>query len=273
VTAEEIKDALRRRHPGVDPMVKVGRWTCIEEFMGIDLLALDAWQAADVVGYEVKASRGDMRTELLRPWKREKAVAMTTKFYFAVPKDLLTFDELAYTEPDWPDGAFERVPCPWPCRKKTNRARSRAFYGSSGGHKKGMLRVPVPIVGRVERHGLDGSGWTYTKCPNCNGKAYIDKSLVEHEAPTLWVPNDVGLITVDGNGCTEVRRAPRRKTPRLILDMDPTWLGRLNEQTLNRVQRQRINTLVRWVSHRPDPRHVSREDRIGPAHDGRGLDS
>lgn len=223
--------------------------------MGIDLLALDAWADAAVVGYEVKVSRGDMRTELLRPWKRQRAVASTTKFYFAVPKGLLTFDELAYTEPEWPDGSFDRVECPWPCRKTLRRNRGWARSLSAPGSSRGMLRVPVPAV-LSSRYAYLNESWTFIKCPNCKGKSYVDKSIVEKEAPTLWVPNDVGLIEVDGRGCHEVRRSPKRKMPDLLIELDRK-LG-IDEESTNRVRRQQINTLVRWASARPDPRHANR---------------
>ena len=56
-TARDIKDALRLRHPAYEPgFAGVGRWTTIEEWERIDLLALDAWRSAQVIGYEVKVS-------------------------------------------------------------------------------------------------------------------------------------------------------------------------------------------------------------------------
>lgn len=46
------------------------------------------------------------------------------------------------------------------------------------------------------------------------------------------------LVTIGSRGVRLVKRSPRRKNP------EPIASGR-----------QGINDLVRWVSHRPDPRH------------------
>jgi hypothetical protein len=93
------------------------------------------------------------------------------------------------------------------------------------------MRLPVPTT----------EGWSahdYFPCPVCGGDGHLGLSRVEREAPTLWVPADVGLIEVDGNGCRITRRSPRRTNPKPIA-----------------VSRKHINDLVRWVSHRPDLRH------------------
>lgn len=70
----------------------------------------------------------------------------------------------------------------------------------------------------------------------------MERSRVELEAPTVWVPRDVGLVVVDGRGCTVERRAPRRRE---IPAMDNRTLAQF----------------VRYVSMRPDPRHAPRRDR------------
>lgn len=238
----------------------IGRWTTIREWMGIDLLALDAWSAGAVIGYEVKVSRADMRTELLKPHKRLRAVQHTTHFYFAVPKGLFTFEELAYTEPEWSPEDWQRVPCPWPCRK---RSRKKSWSVPPERRLKGYLKVPVPVVLQqrdlirlVPRyHDEKGGGWTWVKCPNCKGKAWIEKSRVEREAPTLWVPNDVGLIEIDGRGCHVVRESPTRKEPKIFTQLDPAYYDKLDPETTNRLHRQHVNVFARWVSARPDPRH------------------
>ena len=205
------------------------QWTCVEEWRGIDLLALNAWSSARRiarVGYEVKVSRSDLRSELLRPEKRAVNVAWCSLFYFAVPEGLLTADELSYREPD---GGFEPqdfvgTRCPMACSPR----RGRKTY---------LKRVPIPIVGRQYM-----GDWQWIKCPTCNGKGYVGKSRVLEEAPTLWVPPDVGLVVVRetswGISSEVVRRAP----------------GRDVEAMTN----YEANRLVRWTSIRPDPRHERR---------------
>ena len=271
-TAEDVKEALRRRHPGTTAGSMPGQWTCIEEWLGIDLLALNAWSAADVIGYEVKISRSDLRRELLKPEKRAKAVASTTEFYFAVPAGLLTPEEIAYEEPEWDLlHDFEREMCPGvPPFGPADRYESRRYGGQCrrNGERANVVRVPrggdvdlIPEWFRkhhkdlseaeltalwVERHsGYSRHAYDDPRAPcwNCGGKGHLEKSRVEREAPTCWVPRDVGLITISTRGCRVVKKSPRRKDPKPIA-----------------VSRKHLNDLVRWVSHRPDPRH-----RIGAA--------
>jgi hypothetical protein len=99
--AVEVKDALRKRHPATQKMgarTIPGPWTCIEEWRGVDLLALCATTAGRVrnavVGYEVKVSRADYRAELRNPHKRGEALSFCHEFYFAVPDGLLRDEEL-----------------------------------------------------------------------------------------------------------------------------------------------------------------------------------
>ena len=174
-TAAEVKDKLRKRHPATQVMgarTVPGPWTCIEEWMGIDLLALCATKASrvpyGVVGYEVKVSRADYRSELRKPEKREEARAMCHEFYFAVPRGLLRDDELA--------GAGDE-----------------------------------PQLGDADLH----------------------------------VPDDVGLVVVDGRGTTVIKDSPVNRVPDPIVKQvhDGTGWG------------YDLNALVRWVSARPDPRH------------------
>lgn len=203
-----------------------GPWTCVEEWMGIDLVAFSAWASAGNyarVGYEVKVSRSDLRRELLNPGKRMRAVRWCNEFYLAVPRGLLTASELAYREPDWEPGDFTRESCPaateplWPSRCRRGK-------------------VEAILIGPLERTRSSYRHHVVVKCPTCQGKGTIGASRVEKTAPTLWVPNDVGLVEVDGNGCHITRRAPRRQD---VPALSPSTLGQL----------------VRWVSLRPDPRH------------------
>lgn len=179
-TADEVKQKLRARHPATQRMgarTIPGPWTCIEEWGGIDLLALAATSSApngagsssppglprrySVIGYEVKVSRSDYRAELRKPSKRLLARDACHRFYFAVPAGLLREDEL---------------------------------------------------------------------------EARDQPSL---EAPELYVPDDVGLVTVDGRGTKVVKEAPRNHAPEPIEGLEMGGIG----------------ALARWISARPDPRH------------------
>jgi hypothetical protein len=239
VNARDVKDALYGRHHGSGGQFP-GAWTCIEEYRGIDFLAFSAWssqQSYARIGYEVKVSRADYRRELLRPGKRMLAVEWCNQFFFAVPKGLLTKDEIAWVEPDWqPEDWQPTERCPGylgqPCRPLGRR-------------KTHTADVPIPYAPRtgdsarppyVTRWDL----WERVTCPTCGGKGHAVASRVEREAPTCWVPKDVGLVVVDGRGARVAKGAPhRREVPAL----DPRELGQL----------------VRWVSMRPDPRHHPRE--------------
>lgn len=243
-TAEDIKTALRKRHPGDTHGSMPGQWTCIEEWLGIDLLALNAWSKACVIGYEVKISRSDLRRELLKPDKRADAVARTTEFYFAVPAGLLATEEIAYEEPEWEPEDFKRTDCPGvPAFGRPDalhlgppfggRCRRASRYSSQRGH---VVRVPLPDIAMENTY--PPHRHADVACWNCDGTGYLERSRVEREAPTCWVPRDVGLITVSARGCRVVKRSPRRKDPGSIAP-----------------SRKQLNDLVRWVSHRPDPRH------------------
>jgi hypothetical protein len=278
VTAEDVKTKLLGRHPATSQGL-IGEWTCTTEFAGIDFLAISAWGKGRRIGYEVKVSRGDMRSELLEPGKRARAVAMCNEFYFAVPAGLLKDEEIAFEEPEWEPGDFERKPCPgvgpfgdvrayrgarfergsrydrrYPgvCHKK----RGRGYYSAPGypdlpRGKSCWVEVPVPVVLRDPeelqaergypsntfdlRYQLEERGRVCVVCPTCGGTGYLRKSRVERCAPTLWVPRDVGLVTVSARGCRVVKKAPVR-VPREL-----HW--------------KEVAQLVRWVSVRPDPRH------------------
>ena len=234
MTAAEVKAALYARHPATTAFAGPGPWTCMEEFDLIDFLAFAAWTKPSParvkharIGYEVKVSRGDMRAELLKPGKRAGSVSICHEFYFAVPKGMLTAEEIAYVEPEWMQewASFVRVSCP-------QHGRSR----------KCVEQVPVPVVlsgaryEKVSRY--SNVGWTKIPCRTCGGKGHMEKSRVEREAPTLWVPGDVGLIEVSGGVARCVKKAPLR-APAAFSEAQ-------------------IGILVRWASYRPDPRHDAR---------------
>lgn len=319
MTAKEVRDALRRRHPAAMQGSMVGQWTCLEEWADIDLIALDAWSNAAVVGYEVKVSRSDMRQELLAPAKRADAVAMCTEFYFAVPAGMLKPDEIAYEEPEWTPDDFHRMRCPGlppfgppdPYAVRRHRptdlldvppgryggpcqGRGRTGTYKAGTRQKGPFRVRLPLplalteapetvttqwrraVGPPTRYhlhpmarvALEGdelhdalAHWAEhhlseaeraVLCPTCGGKGYLERSRVEAEAPTLWVPRDVGLIEVSGRGCRVTRKSPKRlDAPGLL----PAATDAATPRAV-RAGRQRVAKLIRWTSNRPDPRHA-----------------
>lgn len=237
MTAADVKAALRGRHPAVDQGM-VGPWTTLEEYRGVDLLAVAAWRSLRYarIGYEVKVSRSDLRRELLKPHKRARNVAWCHEFYFAVPVGLLTTEEITWTEPAWEPGDFSRTPCP-----NTGDERGR------GGCHRG--RCDRPLLGPLRKQEFCRS-FISVECPDCGGKGYGDRSRVEREAPTLWVPADVGLVTVMGDGRTRiVKQAPKRR---------PTPEERKVDGMLA--------DAIRWASARPDPRHVEAFLRLHDAH-------
>lgn len=236
MTAAEVKDALRGRHPGDDGYGGPGAWTCIEEFNNIDLLAFSAWGSQGGyarIGYEVKVSRSDMRQELLKPSKRSRNVEWCNEFYFAVPKGLLKPEELAFEEPEVEPEAFVRERCPEAAPSHWMPGGRRREEGPGPCHSGKREHL---LIGPLAEHAFYRPHREYP-CQTCGGKGYMAKSLVEREWPTLWVPRDVGLIEVDGNGARCVKKAPKRKEVAALRPMD-------------------LGQLVRWVSFRPDPRHL-----------------
>jgi hypothetical protein len=241
VTAAEVKDALRRRHPARDSYGFVGAWTCLEEWMNIDLLAVSAWSSVKPypryarVGYEVKVSRADYRRELAKPGKRAAAVAFCHEFYFAIPRGLLKPDEIAWTPPWGFDAAgspFHRLRCP-------------GMYGSPCYDGK------VQFGSRAIADGYSGRPrWYSVICQTCRGSGWVvDSPAARAGAPKLWVPDDVGLVLVDERGTTTAKKAPRRQP---ALTSDKAW-------DRDRISDAALAELIRWVSVRPDPRHARSE--------------
>lgn len=243
MTADEVKAALRRRHPAVGEYGEPGQWTTVAEWYQIDLLAIAAWTqpkpartAHERIGYEVKVSRSDYRRELLNPYKRRAQVAFCHEFYFAVPEGLLRPQELDWQEPDWiaDPASFSRTPCPERCRRPSSTYRPEAA-GKTGREER---------IETTDGFGRPHDRWHWQVCRTCAGRGYLAKSRVEAEAPMLWVPTDVGLITVNSRGCHVARKAPMG---------DPG--GRVTDRLLG--------DLVRWVSYRPDPRHTAARTPTG----------
>jgi len=236
------------------------------------LLALSAWSSKGppIVGYEVKVSRSDYRREILNPNKRALAVSMCHAFYFAVPAKLLTAEEKAYIEPEHFKGeAFVRGKCPERCSKISAQERKWLLGPHRHGGMQQVREESAKLSGNWRRipeaYGdlactIKANGWGESKleehdefvplerraaaggpvqewvvCSTCDGRGYMRKSVVEEEAPTLWIPSDVGLVEIKGGRCFVVRKAPVEEPTSPLGD---------------------YGSLVRWASFRPDPRHV-----------------
>lgn len=280
LTAADVKAALRRRHPAYDPRLSgVGRWTTICEWQNIDLLALDAWRPGEVIGYEVKVSRSDYRSELLDPTKRQAAVAMCTRFYFAVPAGLLTPEERAWEEPKWSPEDFVRQRCTNPkCwMRREARGYMRNMPKPRGPILRGTEREGVSVdLGSIVDRGVHPHGGTYTHhlqlrgcCVVCKGRGTTERCRAEEISPMLWVPKDVGLISVGPRGCAVLREAPKRTVTEPIIpwpylgyrrEDGPPTRSRMKPEDISRLERQAINSFARWVSARPDPRHLGRRN-------------
>lgn len=231
MNAADVKERLRARHPAIDAFGGPYTWTCIEEWMNIDLLAVSAWASCRPypryarVGYEVKVSRADYRRELARPDKRAAAVRFCHEFYFAVPHGLLKPDEIQW------------VP-PWGFNEETMPLQPGGCPGAYG-HLclQGRLRSSFrpDAAGRpVWNRRLGG------ECPTCWGTGSLAASpAVRAGAPYLWVPDDVGLAVIypETGRVVIAKKAPRRSPD-----------VKLNDH--------QFGDLIRWVSFRPDPRHA-----------------
>jgi hypothetical protein len=258
----DLVDALRRHHPAYSGPSGM-QWVCLAEWARIDLLAIECWRQARVIGYEVKISRSDMRAELLAPTKRMEAVARTTQFYFATPAGMLTPDEIEFVEPDdWTLDDYVRQPCTnTDCHAKhyiNGRGWMKRSAKPRGSLKRGTDAEGVTVdLGQeydrvVDDHGVTRSHYYQRKacCTVCRGYGRLGQSRVEREAPTLWVPSDCGLVEVSRQGVVEVKRAPTRKTPKPIVGgvAEP-------DEHRNRVARQSLALLARHASAYQDPRH------------------
>lgn len=91
VTADEVVRALRSRHPDLG-----GEWLTYAECFRIDFFAMHAWPSRKHVrvGYEIKVSRADFRSEMRKPGKRMNAVDLCNEFYFATPDGMVRVDEV-----------------------------------------------------------------------------------------------------------------------------------------------------------------------------------
>lgn len=282
MTAGDVKAALRTRHPAIymNGPKPTGLWTCLEEWMNIDLLAVAAWASVRPfpryarVGYEVKVSRSDYKRELARPFKRAAAVAFCHEFYFAVPLGLLKPDEIAWVPPwgfDTAGPPFERQRCPG----------AYGAYCLDGRLTFGVQRHTYKPVDRRNGHRLalyyerDAARRHYGRaysgvCLTCRGQGWIAEApAVRADAPPLWVPDDVGLVVIDATGKPHTaKKAPRRKPHGA--DRGDLTLARIVTRSGDGVNLSdaQLADLVRWVSCRPDPGHAPAREWGSPAPSG-----
>lgn len=106
---QDVIDALRRRYPA-----KKGWATVAEVAVGgglgayrvgdavlsssqrIDFFAVGTWPTNNFerIAFEVKVSRSDFLREMASPSKREAAMLLSSRFFFAAPKGLIYPDEV-----------------------------------------------------------------------------------------------------------------------------------------------------------------------------------
>ena len=104
MTADEIARLLtefyvRRNHPLMESWVvfqELQEGTRYGYRQRIDLWAMCVWQSKGMerIAYEIKVSRSDLLAELRHPWKREYALRVSNRFYFATPPGLMKLSEL-----------------------------------------------------------------------------------------------------------------------------------------------------------------------------------
>lgn len=239
MTAEAVKAKLRKRYPATQMMGSAsipGPWVCVEEWNRIDMLAIGVTGATgrEWIAHEIKVSRSDYRNELLQPCKRDTYKAYSHRLYFVVPDGLLKPEEIEYEQPEYDREAM----CPAKCQRWRRGKRTKQ-------------RVPVPVVHSDELHYIDhGKGWTRITCPECDGLGNPAFARVVREAPTLWVPPDMGLIIVNGRGQREIKKAPKHKFGEAL-----NVYGVARRDVADGLTLQAVADLARWVSARPDPRH------------------
>ncbi|KKN33275.1 hypothetical protein LCGC14_0805250 [marine sediment metagenome] len=87
--------AFSEKHPGWPR-----RYICIPELVSdqidrrIDLFVMDCWKPYVKSSYEIKVNRSDFIKEMKSPEKRQFALSISNRFYFATPEGLISPDEL-----------------------------------------------------------------------------------------------------------------------------------------------------------------------------------
>ena len=85
---------------GVGYKSQFGDWWnqpgCWNPEQRIDAFAINCYPSRkfETISFEVKVSRSDFKNEIATPWKREQAVAISNRFYFATPKGLVKPEEI-----------------------------------------------------------------------------------------------------------------------------------------------------------------------------------
>lgn len=120
MTADEVLAAVRKRHPGIEDGVPA--WIFVPELrvstgyppggelsmvrgkrvwryppkQRLDAWAMHTWPSRryERVAYEIKVSRSDWLRELADPEKRQVAMGLSNRFYFAVPQGMVRVVEV-----------------------------------------------------------------------------------------------------------------------------------------------------------------------------------
>jgi len=101
VTADEIKDALGKRHDDPEKSLLIfefypttgGNWNAPRRY---DAVAFEFWKSNGFrrIVYEIKVSRGDFLAEIRDPEKRQPAMEFANQFFFVVPVGLVKKNEV-----------------------------------------------------------------------------------------------------------------------------------------------------------------------------------
>lgn len=238
-TAEAVREKLRKRYPATQMMgtAKIpGPWVTVEEWKRIDLLAIGVTGSSgrEWIAHEVKVSRSDFRAELKDPFKRDTYKTFSHRLYFVVPEGLLKPDEIAYVEPKW-----ESERCPG----HPEYGLCEQIYNYKTGARGKVYKTKIPRPTDDNRYAEE-----VVKCETCNGLGDVGLAKLIEDAPTLWIPADVGLITVNARGTKVVKEAPAHEFGGDGKTRD-RW-GVTGDLTMDEMA-----DLARWISARPDPRH------------------
>jgi hypothetical protein len=100
-TAVDIKKALMKAYapPSHRIFFEVSNDTGTRARRWIDALAVGIWPSTghEIVGIEIKVSRGDWKRELAEPQKAQELMRFCTRWYVACPDGMLKADELPAT--------------------------------------------------------------------------------------------------------------------------------------------------------------------------------
>lgn len=213
MTAAEVKAALSRRH-GCNG--SSGEWVCIEEAFcgftsaggGVDLLAIGAWQTARITGCpgSGKAHRHGNAKDFAEHDARHPVVA------YEVKVSRSDFRRELYGYAPGPNTKWRTRPVPpWPRKAFFALERSHYFLFAV---PKGLLRDD-----EIERRKRPG------------------------DAKGLWLPEEAGLVEVDGRGCTVRVPAPRRAARPLTTGETAELLRHGIDPNKGRQARERIGYL------------------------------